>query len=58
MKPNTWYEIEVDDQEMFEQRSDTGGILALTFPAAENVGVLVRESPYLKPRPEPKSETR
>jgi len=46
LKPNTRYEIEVDDEELTEARSDAGGILALTFPASQNVNVLIRESTY------------
>lgn len=42
LKPHTVYDIEVDDQELTEGQTDAGGILALTFPAAENLGVRIR----------------
>jgi len=32
LKPNTLYDIEADDQELLDDRTDAGGILALTFP--------------------------
>jgi hypothetical protein len=47
-KPNTNYEMEVDDEELREVRTDAGGILALRFPESSNVGVRLRESPFQK----------
>lgn len=32
LKPRTVYDIEADDQELLDDRTDAGGILALTFP--------------------------
>ncbi|MBI4905656.1 MAG: hypothetical protein HY820_18635 [Acidobacteria bacterium] len=46
LKPDARYEIEVDDEEMREVKTDAGGILSLHFPASSNVGVLLRESRY------------
>ncbi|MBI3680512.1 MAG: hypothetical protein HY235_08965 [Acidobacteria bacterium] len=46
LKPESYYEIEVDDEGLREEKSDRGGILALTFPASVNVGVRLKESPY------------
>ncbi len=48
-KPDTFYELEVDDEELAEEKSDIGGVLALTFPASVNVGVRIRESQYKRP---------
>lgn len=45
-KPNTVYEMEVDDEELREVKTDAGGVLALTFPASTNVGVSLKESAY------------
>ena len=36
------YEIEVDDEEVFELKTDAGGILKLEFPANRRAGVLIR----------------
>lgn len=48
LKPNTRFDIEVDDEELQEATTDAGGILALTFgnPAATRT-VRVRETPAL-----------
>ena len=34
LKPNTLYDIEIDDQELDEERTDVGGILSLEFAKA------------------------
>lgn len=46
LKPNTRFDIEVDDEELAESVTDSGGILALTLsnPAAPR-GVRIRETP-------------
>lgn len=46
LKPDSRYELEVDDEEMREVKTDAGGILSLHFPASSNVAVLLRESHY------------
>ena len=38
------YDIEVDDEGLFEKRADHGGVLALEFPADREVGVRVSKS--------------
>lgn len=45
-KPDTYYEMEVDDEELAEVKTDIGGVLALIFPASSNVGVRIRESVF------------
>lgn len=45
LKPHTRYDLEVDDQELTEAKTDAGGILALTFGESMNVGVRLRISP-------------
>jgi hypothetical protein len=44
LKPRQAYEIEVDDEEMREERTDPGGILSLQLPPNIAVGVRLREA--------------
>jgi hypothetical protein len=44
LEPDTLYDIEVDDEELREARTDTGGILSLEFPAGRAAGVRIRKS--------------
>jgi hypothetical protein len=49
LKANTVYDIEMDDNELREARTDAGGILSLDFvKEAPGVGVRLRESAYAK----------
>lgn len=49
LKANTVYDIEVDDNELREAKTDAGGILSLDFQKeASGVGVRLRESLYAK----------
>lgn len=43
LKPQGRYDVEVDDEEMREERADPGGILALMFPAGLRGGFHLRE---------------
>ena len=43
LKPLGRYDVEVDDEEMREQRADRGGILALKFPAGLRGGFNLKE---------------
>jgi hypothetical protein len=45
LKPNHAYDLEVDDEGLAEVSTDKGGILMLTFPRREKVGVLLKERP-------------
>jgi hypothetical protein len=45
LKPSRMYQIEVDDQEVTEQRTDCGGILPLKLPHKLQLGVRLREAP-------------
>jgi hypothetical protein len=47
LKPRQPYHVEVDDEEMREERTDTGGILPLALPHKVEVGVRLSE---VKPR--------
>jgi hypothetical protein len=44
LEPNTAYDVEVDDQGMFEARSDAGGILELRFLPGRKAGVRVKKA--------------
>ena len=41
------YQVEIDDEEMFEAVTDPGGILELDLPHGKEVGVRIREAPPL-----------
>jgi hypothetical protein len=45
LKPNQRFDLEIDDEELAEVFSDKGGILSLTFPRRDKVGVLLKERP-------------
>lgn len=47
-KPNTVYEMEVDDEELREVKTDAGGVISLSFPLSAGVGVRLHESTYAK----------
>jgi hypothetical protein len=44
MKPRRAYQIEVDDEEMTEAKTDAGGILELKLPHKVQIGVRLREA--------------
>jgi hypothetical protein len=49
LRPNAIYDVEVDDMELEEARTDAGGILSLEFhKAPEKTGVRVKLSPIEK----------
>jgi hypothetical protein len=39
MEPGAIYDIEVDDEELYEARADRSGILVISFPAGRTAGV-------------------
>jgi hypothetical protein len=43
LNPGRTYQVEVDDEEMYEADSDRGGILAVEVPAGREVGLRIRE---------------
>ncbi len=43
--PRTRYDVEVDDEELFEAATDAAGILKLEFPHGRAVGVRIHEAP-------------
>ena len=45
LEPRRAYQVEIDDEEMFEAVTDPGGILELDLPHGKEVGVRVREAP-------------
>jgi len=44
LEPNTRYDVEVDDEEMFESSTDRGGILELRFTPGRKAGVRVKKA--------------
>ena len=42
LDPRHTYEVEVDDQELYEADSDSGGVLELEVPAGKEVGVRIK----------------
>ena len=40
--PNHEYQVEIDDEEVFEEAADRGGVLVLDVPRAKEVGVRLR----------------
>lgn len=53
LKPNQRYEVEVDDQEMSEEVTGAGGVLAIEFPPGTRAGFRMRESTYAASYPAP-----
>jgi hypothetical protein len=47
LEPRRAYQVEIDDEEMFETVTDPGGIIELDLPHGKEVGVRVREAPAL-----------
>lgn len=45
LAPARTYQVEVDDEEVFEETSDPGGILVLDLPRGKDVGVRVNMAP-------------
>lgn len=43
--PNRVYQIEVDDEEVFEEPADRGGVLVLDVPRDKEIGVRLRQAP-------------
>jgi hypothetical protein len=51
LKPRHLYQIEVDDEEMTEGKTDPGGILELKLPHKVQIGVRIREAPFFSSGP-------
>ena len=49
LKPRRAYQIEVDDEEMSEGKTDAGGILEMKLPHQVQIGVRLREAPSFTP---------
>jgi hypothetical protein len=45
LEPKHLYQVEIDDEEMFESQTDTAGVLELNVPHGKPVGVRIREVP-------------
>jgi hypothetical protein len=51
LKPRRRYQIEVDDEEMTEGKTDGGGILELKLPHKVEIGVRLRDAPAFSAAP-------
>jgi hypothetical protein len=49
LKPNQGYDVEVDDEEMREEKTDSGGILWFTIWPRSGLGVRIRPAPTQPP---------
>jgi hypothetical protein len=45
LEPRRIYQIEIDDEEMFETQSDPAGILEVDVPRGRAIGMRIREAP-------------
>ena len=45
LTPSRAYQVEIDDEELFEQAADAGGILVLDVPPGKEIGVRARPAP-------------
>jgi hypothetical protein len=43
--PRARYEVEIDDQELWEEETDAGGTLMLALPEGTDAGVRIRRHP-------------
>jgi hypothetical protein len=43
LQPRHTYQVEIDDEEVFETDTDRGGILELDLPRGKPVGVRIKE---------------
>ena len=48
LQPSRRYELEVDDEEMRDVKTDPGGVLELNFPKDRTAGVLLRPVPAVR----------
>ena len=42
LRPNLFYQVEIDDEEVFEEPADRGGVLVLDVPRGKEVGVRLK----------------
>jgi hypothetical protein len=45
LEPNTRYDIEVDEEGLYESQTDRSGILVMSFPPERKAGVRLKKSP-------------
>ncbi|HVO98743.1 MAG TPA: hypothetical protein VMT15_11785 [Bryobacteraceae bacterium] len=43
LTPNAWYDVEIDDEELSEARTDSGGALVIALPPGQDLGARVRK---------------
>ena len=51
LQPRHTYQVEIDDEEVFETDTDRGGILELDVPRGKPVGVRIKEISPARLRP-------
>ncbi|MBZ5581644.1 MAG: hypothetical protein LAQ30_05455 [Acidobacteriia bacterium] len=49
LQPRRTYQVEVDDEQVYEAATDPGGILELDLPRGKEIGVSIREAPIQPP---------
>jgi hypothetical protein len=45
LTPSRTYQVEIDDEEVFEEKTDVGGVLVINVPGGKEVGVRARLAP-------------
>jgi hypothetical protein len=46
LRPNSMYQVEIDDEEVFEEPADRGGVLVLDLLRGKEIGVRLRPAPF------------
>jgi hypothetical protein len=43
LTPNTWYDVEIDDEELTEKQTDSGGTLVISLPPGLDLGARIKK---------------
>jgi hypothetical protein len=43
LSPKSWYDVEIDNEELSEKETDTGGTLVISLPAGLDLGARVKK---------------
>ena len=43
LTPNSWYDVEIDDEELMERETDSGGTLVISLPPGVDLGARIRK---------------
>jgi len=52
LRPNSMYQVEIDDEEVFEEPADRGGVLVLDLLRGKEIGVRLRPAPFRPQAPD------